>query len=266
MPKGSNDLQGLGVLVTRPAHQANNLCQLIEAAGGRPYSLPTISIEPSNQAAQHQARGLLGHLLENDRLIFISANAVEYSRVLLGPVGNWPNPIRTAAIGQATAQAFATTFGLRADLIPQGDNNSEALLLHPELQQVRGQRIIIIRGEGGRPLLGDTLQQRGAVVHYANVYRRGLPDINTEQHRDALRQQVDVITATSVEGLQNLIQLLAESMAPWLWSRPLFVIHPRQVDAARRMGFKIIPAVATETNDAALLSAIIKWRQQQPND
>lgn len=267
MPKVSNDLQGLGVLVTRPAHQADKLCDLIEAAGGRPYRLPTISIESSDAAEQHQAQALLGQLHANDLLIFISANAVHYSQALLGPWQDWPSGIQTAVIGRATAEAFATTFGKQADLMPSGDSNSEALLALPALQQLNGRRVIIIRGEGGRALLGDTLQQRGAELHYANVYRRRLPQINIAAHDEALRHSVDVITASSIESLHNLVQLLAATMGDWLWQRPVFVIHSRQVAAAQDMGFKNIAAVADETSDAALLSAIIKWRQQtRPND
>lgn len=263
MPKASNDLHGLGVLVTRPVDQAEHLCQLIESAGGRPYRLPTISIEASQASEQQHARELLGHLQEGDLLIFISANAVNYSQALLGPASGWPAGVQTAVIGQATAKAFATIFGQPANIIPQGDSNTEALLALPALQQAEDRRILIIRGEGGRALLGNTLQQRGAAVHYANVYRRALPSYNREQHSAALRECVDVITATSVEGLQNLVNLFGETLGEWLWSRPLFVIHQRQVEAARAMGFKIIPAVAAETNDAALLSVIIKWQQQR---
>ena len=263
MPKVTNDLQGLGVLVTRPAHQADNLCHLIETAGGQPYRLPTIKIETSSETEQSQAQALLQNLQDHDLLIFISANAVQYSQSLLGAAAtNWPKNIQTAVIGQATARAFEAAFSQNADLTPAGDNNSETLLALPELQQVSGRRIIIIRGEGGRPLLGDSLKQRGADVHYASVYRRCLPAIKLDEHIDALRDSVDVITATSVESLQNLVNLLAEPMGDWLWSRPVFVLHQRQVAAAQQMGFKIIPSVAAETNDEALLSAIIKWRQQ----
>ena len=262
MPKVSNDLQGLGVLVTRPAHQADNLCHLIETAGGHPYRLPTIKIETSGEAEQSKAQALLQNLQDHGLLIFISANAVQYSKSLLGSIKNWPKNIQTAVIGQATARAFEAAFSQNADLTPAGDNNSETLLALPELQQVSGRRIIIIRGEGGRPLLGDSLKQRGADVHYASVYHRSLPAMKLDEHIDALRDSVDVITATSVESLQNLVTLLAEPMADWLWSRPVFVLHQRQVAAAQQMGFKIIPSVAAETNDEALLSAIIKWRQQ----
>jgi len=262
MPKVTDDLQGLGVLVTRPAHQADNLCGLIEAAGGQPYRLPTIQIEASSETEHTLAQTLLKNLQPDDLLIFISANAVQYSQTLLGPANNWPANIQTAVIGQATARAFEAAFSQSADLAPSGGNNSEALLALPELQQVSGRRIIIIRGEGGRPLLGDSLQHRGADVHYASIYRRCLPEKNLAEHIDAIRNSVDVITATSVESLQNLVTMLAEPMGEWLWSRPVFVLHQRQVKAAQAMGFKIIPTVADETNDVALLSAIIKWQQE----
>lgn len=261
MPKVSNDLQGLGVLVTRPAHQAEKLCDGIESAGGHAYRLPTISIEASDRTEQLKAQTLLANLQDNDLLIFISANAVQFSQALLGKKTDWP-AIQTAVIGRATAQTFETTFASRPDFMPSGDSNSEALLDLPSMQQMQGRRVIIIRGEAGRTLLGDSLQQRGAEVHYANVYRRSLPMIDIAAQSDSLRENVDVITATSIESLQNLVQLLGANMLKWLHERPLFLLHPRQKDAAQAMGFKNIAAVADETSDAALLSAIINWRQQ----
>lgn len=261
MPKGTDDLQGLGVLVTRPAEQADHLCQLIEQAGGHPYRLPTIAIESSGAEARQQAKELLGGLRQGDLLIFISANAVQHALPCLDTVPAWDD-IQTAAIGKATARAFEQAFGCSPKLLPIDGSNSEALLALPALQQLTGRRAIIVRGAGGRALLGDSLQQRGAEVHYANVYRRVLPEIDIAAQRDELRTKVDVITTTSVESLQNLVQLLAEPMGEWLWSKPLFVIHPRQLEAAQQMGFKIIAAVADETSDEALLSAIIKWQQQ----
>ena len=35
-------LTGIGVLVTRPEHQANHLCQLIEAEGGAAVRYPAL--------------------------------------------------------------------------------------------------------------------------------------------------------------------------------------------------------------------------------
>ena len=66
-------LSGLGVLVTRPKDQAEPLCRLIEAAGGRALKLPGLVIAPATDSAA--ARRLLA--ADSDLLIFISRNAVD---------------------------------------------------------------------------------------------------------------------------------------------------------------------------------------------
>jgi uroporphyrinogen-III synthase len=62
----------MGVLVTRPAAQAEGLCRLIEAAGGRAIPFPAIAIQPVND--QGTARRLLAEPW--DLMVFISRNAV----------------------------------------------------------------------------------------------------------------------------------------------------------------------------------------------
>jgi uroporphyrinogen-III synthase len=46
MPK--TELNGLTILVTRPAHQAEPLCRLIESAGGQPLRLPALTIHDNS--------------------------------------------------------------------------------------------------------------------------------------------------------------------------------------------------------------------------
>ena len=43
----SNDLKDVKVLVTRPAHQNQKLCDLVFAHGGEPVVFPLIKIEPT---------------------------------------------------------------------------------------------------------------------------------------------------------------------------------------------------------------------------
>jgi len=48
-------LTGIGVLVTRPAHQAEHLCQLIEAEGGAAVRYPALEIKPRPDRAAVRA-------------------------------------------------------------------------------------------------------------------------------------------------------------------------------------------------------------------
>ncbi|WP_275576186.1 uroporphyrinogen-III synthase [Aquitalea magnusonii] len=63
-------------------------------------------------------------------------------------------------------------------LFPTAGSDSEALLALPQLADVAGQHWLIVRGQGGRALLADTLCARGAQVSLAEVYQRvdGRPD------------------------------------------------------------------------------------------
>ena len=97
------DLAGLSVLVTRPAHQSEPLCDLIAAAHGRPIRFPALEIRgPTDKLA---ARRELEGARRADLLLFVSANAVRYAFPLLPD--QLPLDVAIGAVGRATAQALA---------------------------------------------------------------------------------------------------------------------------------------------------------------
>lgn len=273
-------LAGVRVLVTRPAHQAGHLAQLIEQAGGEAIRFPVVEItEPTDPAA---LRARIDRLAEFDLAIFISPNAVERALPLLRaryPV--LPAALTLAAVGAGTVRALQRC-GIENVLAPtarfdkaQTDHPwpaplasvpsaSEALLALPSLQQVRGKKIVIFRGEGGRELLGDTLTARGAAVEYAECYRRRRPvsDIAPLVQRWA-QGGIDIVVCTSVEGLHNLHALLGEANSQWLLRTPLVVVSARLAAAARALGCRQQPVSAQEASDEAIVAAIKTWRATQ---
>jgi uroporphyrinogen-III synthase len=124
------------------------------------------------------------------------------------------------------------------------------------MQAVQGQRILIVRGEGGRDELADTLSERGADVQYLNVYKRIIPSTNNAHVIALLEQhQLDVITATSGEVLQNLLIMLDAAHHQPLFSLPLIVVSDRIKQLATELGFKRI-AVADSPSDEAILETV----------
>lgn len=242
-------------MVTRPAHQAARLCELIRAAGGEALAFPVLEIGPVEDAAP--VRALLARLDEFDIALFVSSNAVDHAAALVGERGV-PPTLKLAAVGQRTAESLRTHFG-RVDIEAPPPYNSETLLATRALQQVEGQRIMIVRGTGGRELLAESLRARGAELCYAEVYRRLEPDTDLDSLRTA-HPRIDLIVVTSNDGLRNLVSMAGERHRRWLLDTPLAVISPRTAELAVEMGFVHPAAVAYTATDEALLATIVAWR------
>lgn len=255
----SQILNGLTVVVTRPAHQAENLCQLIEAEGGKALRFPVIDIQSPADHGLLQTR--LQHLCDYQLAIFISSNAVHFTYQALGG-GQLPESLLRAAVGRATALALSA-HGQPAQIQPPEPYNSEALLALPELQSVQGQRVIIFRGNDGRGLLADTLSARGARVDYAEVYRRTAATSDPKQLYQAWDTgNLDVIVVTSNEGLQNLFDSVDASNQKHLLDTTLVVISERIAILAQSLGFRRPAVVARAASDTALLEAIKHYTQE----
>lgn len=254
---GSGELQGLRVLVTRPAQQAGRLCKAIESRGGTACCLPAIEIRDPLDRARLAA--VVDALASYDLAIFISANAVTRGLDYITARGDWPAGVRVAAVGASTAAALAA-HGLAADLVPAQVFSSEGLLALDELQDMRGRRVVIFRGNGGRELLHDTLVERGAEVDYAEVYRRACPAVDAQ---DLLHYwqpgALDVITVTSNETLQNLFEMAGVQGQPLLRKQLLLVVGARQAALAKRLGFTRRPLLAAHASDEAILAALLEY-------
>jgi uroporphyrinogen-III synthase len=262
-------LKGRGVLVTRPTGQAERLCQRITEAGGEPIAFPTLEIRAATDP--EQARHLLAESW--DLLLFVSRNAVEYGVALFPPelrarlaaeqhaeeaqqpAAGTQRPL-FGAVGRATAAALREQ-GLAPDLVPERGFDSEALLALPALTEVAGKRALIVRGEGGRPLLGETLSKRGAEVAFAEVYRRAVPAVDVSAELAAWRERLGFVTATSDEVLRNLLEMLGPANRAWLLAMPLVVISERGGATAMQLGFRRV-AVAEETSDEGIVEALCR--------
>ncbi len=249
-------LEGLAVLVTRPADQAEGLCALLEAAGARPVRLPLLEIEPLGQEAP--AAELLRRSGHWDWLIFVSANAVRYALDLSGGASWASARTRVAAVGAATARALAAA-GIQVDLIPKAQFNSESLLAAPEMAEMAGRRVLIVRGEGGRELLAEALRARGAALAYAEVYRRRRAEVDAAALAALWGSGgIGLAVATSGEVLDHLMAILGEAGVAFAVSTPLAVIGARVGRLARDRGWRQV-IVAEQASDAELAEAIVRY-------
>lgn len=243
-------LAGQRILVTRPEAQAGALVELIRADGGEPILFPVIRIETGiNTVALKQLQ-----LSRYDWLIFVSRNAVASFDVACDEL---PEGLRLAAVGDGTASAMRDA-GLRVDCQPEISNGSEGLLQMPAMQDLSGQRVLIVRGEGGRELLADTLSARGATIDYIEVYRRALA--THDRSHCVAAMHADKLVCTSVAGVDNLCRILSEFKAD-LTCKPLVVVSQRIRQHALELGFRWVE-VSRSASDDAVLETLIDMDKQ----
>jgi uroporphyrinogen-III synthase len=247
-------LAGIGVIVTRPARQAAGLATQLATLGATPIVFPAIAIlPPSDDAALVRAHAALASY---DAAVFVSANAAEY-----GAPGQWPSNVVAYATGPGTAGALRAV-GVPDVSIPLTTYDSEGLLALPALADLRGKRVVIFRGEGGREHLADALRARGAHIDCVDCYRRARPESGAGGLVEALLGgRAHALTITSSEGLDNLRAIIDERALRVLQTMPTFAPHPRIEEHARAHGFR---TVRTESGDAGLLAGLLEFFAKNP--
>ena len=243
-----------GVVITRPAGEAARLAALIRDAGGEPMLYPAIEILDAPDARALDS--VIDRLDEFDLAIFISPSAVDKAMTRISARRRLPAKLRVAAIGPGGARALQR-FGVNDVIAPQARYDSESLLASPYLQAVRGQRVVIFRGDGGRELLGATLLARGAHVEYAACYRRGKPAFDTAPLIQAWeRHRIAAVIVTSSEGLRNFCEHIGAAGRAWLNDTLTVVPHPRIAATARELGLGRV--VEAESGDDALARTVMR--------
>ncbi|OGB04628.1 MAG: hypothetical protein A3E25_07155 [Burkholderiales bacterium RIFCSPHIGHO2_12_FULL_69_20] len=243
------------VLVTRPQPQADEWVARLQALGVPAVALPLMGIAaPADEAPVHAAwrsilqRGLAGASLA--LVMFVSPNAVARFFALRPADAAWPAGLLAGGVGPGTRvallQAGVPEAAVRTPPEAGGQFDSEALwaLLQPQIDWA-GRSVLIVRGEGGRDWLADTLRQHGATVRYVEAYRRTVP-VPDVVGRAALQQALAHPEAccwlfSSSEAVGHLPALAP--LADWSLARAL-ATHPRIAEAAQRLGILKVDRVA----------------------
>ena len=247
----------MGVLVTRPAHQARAVIGAIENEGGRAIPFPVMDIRARADA---DVRKDEADLPTADVAIFISSNAVEHGLAFV------EESIRIAAVGPATKKALESA-GRRVDIVSDDGYDSEHLLQTEALQDVADSTIRILRGEGGRELLADTLRERGARVDYLEVYRREAHRFSSEELKALSASwaagDVDAVIAMSVESLEFLLAALPEDCRSALRGVSLVTPSERVIQTAMNAAPEMDALLAAGPGTDDILQALIAIRQQR---
>lgn len=244
------------ILLTRPGRISEQLKKNITDAGGRALHLPSMEIHAVTVPGV--VKQLLAGLAEFDILIFVSRNAVKYTCEIFPGIVSKTHDKIVFAIGSGTNEELQTA-GFRGVTYTNSNTGSEALLALDELQQknILNRKIMIMRGEGGRELLGESLLARGAKIQYAELYCRVKPQVEPVIISNMWREErPDAVVVTSAYGLSNLLEMTAEKERSIFLNTRLIVISQRLKSIAESLEFNAAIKVAMGYSDDDIVIAL----------
>ncbi|WP_428242585.1 uroporphyrinogen-III synthase [Gynuella sp.] len=226
------------------------MAQLLQGQSIDYAHLPLLSIAPKETAQADKE--LIMNLDQFTGVIVVSPNAARHGLDLIEQY--WPQfPARQYWLtnGYGTAKVLEHA-GLEV-AFPETGTRTEDLLELPELDQIIGQKWLIIKGEGGRDLLKQELEDRGAEVSVLSVYKRSAPEITKADAAKAVAD-VDTLILTSGEALDNLNKLVDTEL---LKDKTFIVSSSRMAQMVQERGLADI-IVAKGASDTLILQELLK--------
>ena len=230
------------IVVTRAAHQAEDLASLLRALGAEVIFLPVIRIVPP--ADPEPLRHAIANCDEYEWIIFTSANAV-------AAFDAQPRKAQIATIGSATRNA-AEARGLTVRLTPE-KYVADALVQVFAGEKLSGSRILIPSAAVTRDVVAPELRKRGAQVDVVEAYRNILPADAAAVAAKVFREPYpDWVTFASPSAVDNLVSLTGIES---LQQVKIATIGPVTSDAVRKYGLNIAAEAAIQSAEG--LAAVV---------
>jgi uroporphyrinogen III methyltransferase / synthase len=234
-------LFGWRVLVPRTKEQAATLSQRVRDYGAIPEEVPTISVEPPRNPLQMDkaVRGLVEGRYE--WIAFTSVNAVKAVREKFEEYGldaRAFSGLKIAAVGDKTAEAIAA-WGLRADLVPVGEQSAAGLLAEwPPYDDVLDpiNRVFLPRADIATESLVAGLVDLGWECDDVTAYRTVRATPPPAPTRDAIKTgKFDAVVFTSSSTVRNLVGIAGKPHP----STVIAVIGPATAKTAEEHGLRV---------------------------
>ncbi|MEP6815754.1 MAG: uroporphyrinogen-III synthase [Marmoricola sp.] len=234
-------LFGWRVLVPRTKEQAGSLSSRLRSFGAVPEEVPTISVEPPRNPQQMDkaVRGLVEGRYE--WIAFTSVNAVKAVREKFEEYGldaRAFSGLKIAAVGEKTAEAIAA-WGLRADLMPSGEQSARGLLEDwPPYDDVLDpiNRVFLPRADIATENLVAGLVDLGWEAEDVTAYRTVRAAPPPAPVREAIKTgRFDAVVFTSSSTVRNLVGIAGKPHP----STIIAVIGPATAKTAEEHGLRV---------------------------
>ncbi|MCA0393023.1 MAG: uroporphyrinogen-III synthase [Proteobacteria bacterium] len=232
-------LHGCYVISLRPVGGHAPLRRAAATLGARTLALSPWRIAPRDDA---ETRRALRDALRADTVVFTSPAAVRATSAL-------------QALRPRRGQAWLAVGAGIDDVQAPARMDSEGLLDLPALRDVRGRTIALVTAPGGRGVIAQALQARGATLQRADVYARVpvSPAAAAVARLRTLGSTPLLLALSSGEALLGVLAALPSDAATRLRGARVLAASERLATLARDHGFGDV-VVAADARPRSLLA------------
>ena len=236
---------------------AEDFQKLLAVYGAVSVEVPTISVEPPRtpQQMERAVHGLVSGRFQ--WVVFTSTNAVRAVRdkfVDYGLDARAFAGLKVAAIGQPVIDALVE-FGVKPDLFPTNEHNSEGLLeVWPKFDQLLDpiNRVFLPRADIATETLVEGMQAKGWEVEDIVAFRTVRAAPPPAHTRELIKSGgFDAVLFTSASTVRNLVGIAGKPHA----STVVAVIGPQTAQAAQEHGLRV-DVQAESPNVSILIDAL----------
>jgi uroporphyrinogen III methyltransferase/synthase len=257
-------LFGWRVLVPRTREQASAVSDRLREYGAVPEEVPTIAVEPP-RTPQQMDRAVKGLVTGRYQWVaFTSTNAVRAIREKLEEYGLDARAfagVKVAAVGDATSAALLD-FGIRPDLVPEGQQSAEGLAeAWPEFDDVLDpiNRVLLPRADIATETLVARLTDLGWEAEDVTAYRTVRAAPPPAPIREAIKGGgFDAVLFTSSSTVRNLVGIAGKPHAVTV----IGVIGPQTAKTAVEFGLRV-DVESPKASVAALVDALAEFGARQ---
>lgn len=216
----------IALISTRPHSKNKILLDEFKNSNIKFLSFPLIQINAVRNYTKFDKE--LKNLTNYQHIIFISTNAVKYfiRRIQIKNI-KLPKNIILSTIGPTTKKALQDFFDHDVHC-PLKIYDSENLIKINIFKKIKNQKILIVRGVGGREVLKSKLEKKGAEISYAECYQRSYLNLNFDYISNKIGNIEQIFfLITSFESAKFLKKNIANQKVSWLNSISCIVNHHR---------------------------------------
>lgn len=236
------------IVLTQPAVRVQAMIQALQQRGARLQHWPMTELFPRPDVDWPAVCRSVTHA---QWLLLPSPGAIEIAFSALAEQGLiWPPSCSIGLVGPGSRSALArwreripglsSARVIEPELAPF---DARALLARPELQQLDGRSVVVLRREAGQHDWLVELERRGARLLVANVYEQRALPLSTDARtwladRARERESFAVSIASSQAGALLAGHVAAEPDQAWLLAQPVLTHHPRIAQSLEKQGWR----------------------------